>query len=121
MVDFTILKLYDNLILPLESDLDDNSICNLQMAILRMIEQTSAKGLLIDVSKLNFIDSFLGRILMETSEMTLLMGTITVLVGLKKEVVLSLIHLGLSLNNINAVMTLEQGIELLDTMNGRLS
>lgn len=117
MKDIAILKLQDNLILPLNAELDDGAISDFQEAVLRKIEESSAKGLLIDVSNINFIDSFLGRILIETSEVARLMGTITVLVGLKKEVILTLIHLGLHLN-INTAMTLERGIELLSTLKG---
>jgi len=116
MIDVTVLKLYDNLILPLKSELDDNSICELQSIILTKIEETNAKGLVVDVSALGVIDSFLGRVLVETAQMAKLMGTTTVLVGLKKEIVLTLIQLGLPLD-INTAMTLEQGLEILSKHN----
>ena len=120
MLDVTLLKLQGNLILPLKTELDDDSVRDLQETILKKIEQTGAKGLLIDVSVLSILDSFLGRVLVETAKMAHLMGTVTVLVGLKKEVVLTLIHLGLPLN-IYTAMTLEKGIELLASKNRQKS
>lgn len=119
MLDITILKLGDCLIVPLKADLDDDLIREFQEEILRNIEKTDARGLVIDVSVLSVIDSFLGRVLVETAKMAQLMGTSTVVVGLKKEVVLTLIHLGLPLS-ITTAMTLEQGIELLKNKGKRL-
>ncbi|MBF0259884.1 MAG: STAS domain-containing protein, partial [Desulfamplus sp.] len=81
--------------------------------VLLRIEKISADGLVIDVSAVSIIDSFLGRILVDTSKMAKLMGAESVIVGMKKEVVLTLIQLGLRMENLNTALSLEEGLKLL--------
>ncbi|MDM8514831.1 STAS domain-containing protein [Desulfobacterales bacterium HSG16] len=116
MGDVTILKIGNNIIVPIQTELHDNAARELQTEILRRIERTGVKGLLIDVSAVNIVDSFLGRLLVETAKMVRLMGTETVLVGMKKEVVLTLIQLGLKMQDLHTALNIEDGLALLETM-----
>lgn len=114
MSDVTILELGKTIIVPLQEELHDLSARQMQSEVLKRVEESGAKGLVLDVSVLTMVDSFLGRLLVETSQMAKLMGTETVLVGLRKEVVLTIIHLGLELKGIHTALNLEDGLALLD-------
>lgn len=118
MSDVTILTIGSTIIVPIQAELHDLAARELQSEILQKIEKTGAKGLLIDISAVSIIDSFLGRLLVETSKMARLMGTETVLVGMRKEVVLTLIHLGLELKTLHTALNIEYGLALLDRMTG---
>ncbi len=113
MADVTILKLGENIIVPIQVELHDRAAVGLQEDILREIETTSARGLVIDVSAIAIVDSFLGRLLGETARMAGLMGAETVLVGLRKEVVITLIQLGFVIKGLHTALNIEEGLELL--------
>lgn len=116
MNGITILKMGTNIIVPLQDDIHDRDARDLQAMILQKIQENSSSGLLIDVSALTIIDSFLGRLIGETAKMANIMGAETVLVGLKKEVVFTLIHLGLKLKDLNTALNLEEGLILLEKL-----
>lgn len=118
MYEVTILKIGDYLIVPIQTELHDLAARSLQEGILKRIEKVGARGLLIDVSAVTIIDSFLGRVLMDTAAMARLMGTQTVIVGMKKEVVLTLLHLGLELKNLHTALNIEDGLCLLNRLTG---
>lgn len=113
MPEITILRMEDNLVVPLQIELHDRAAKHLQENILNRIEQTSASGLLIDISALSIVDSFMGRLLGDTAKMARLMGVETVLVGMKKEVVITLLQLGLTVSDLHTALNIEDGLELL--------
>lgn len=119
MGEVTILKIGKNVIVPIQTELHDHSARRLQTDVLNRIEKTGVQGLVIDVSAVSIIDSFLGRLLVETAKMAKLMGTETVLVGMKKEVVLTLIHLGLTMKDLHTALNIEDGLSLLESLTGR--
>lgn len=119
MSEVTLLILGENLIVPIQTELDDNAALNLRDDILRKIETHSCKGLVIDVSAVTLIDTFLGRLLVETAAMARLMGCPSVLVGLRKEVVISILHLGLHLRGLNTALNLEDGLQRLASLKAR--
>lgn len=119
MGDVTILKIEDTIIVPIQTELHDQDARSLQTDILIKIEKTGAKGLLIDVSAVSIIDSFLGRLLVETAKMARLMGTETVLAGMRKEVVLTLIHMGLVMKDLHTALNIEDGLALLERLTRR--
>ena len=119
MSDITILKLKDNIIVPIQVELHDYSAQKLQMDILQKIETTGARGLLIDISGVSIVDSFMGRLLGETAKMAGLLGAETVLVGMKKEVVITLIQLGMPLKNLHTALNIEDGLERLETLKAK--
>ncbi|MEW6673732.1 MAG: STAS domain-containing protein [Thermodesulfobacteriota bacterium] len=116
MNEVTILKLGSNIIVPIQVELHDRAAIKLQEDILARIEETGANGLIIDVSAVTIVDSFLGRLLGETARMAGLMGTKTVLVGMKKEVVMTLIQLGMTIANLNTALNLEDGLGILERL-----
>jgi len=119
MSEVTILKMGSNVIVPIQTELHDRAAIRLQEEILAKIEETGASGLLIDVSAVGIVDSFLGRLLGETSRMASLMGVVTVLVGMKKEVVMTLIQLGMVLSGLHTALNLEDGLELIEELKRR--
>lgn len=121
MADITILKMGENLIVPVQVELHDKAAMRLQEAILQRIEETEAKGLLIDISAVNIVDSFLARLMGDTSRMARLMGVETVLVGMKKEVVVTLIELGMELTGIHTALNMEEGLQYLQEKRQELS
>lgn len=116
MSDITILKLKDDIIVPIQLELHDQSAQKLQVDILKKIEATGAKGLLIDISGISIVDSFMGRLLGETAKMAALLGAETVLVGMKKEIVITLIQLGMPLKNLHTALNIEDGLERLEQL-----
>ena len=119
MNEVTILKLGDNIIVPIQVELHDRAAIKLQEDILNSIEAYGASGLLIDVSAVSIVDSFLARLLGETGHMAGLMGAVTVLVGMKKEVVMTLIQLGMPISDLNTALNLEDGLTFLEQLKTR--
>jgi rsbT antagonist protein RsbS len=113
-----ILKIKNYLIVPIQVDLDDNSAARLQHDILIRIEQTGARGVIIDISVLDMVDSYLGRLLGDTAQMASLMDAHVVLTGMQPQVALTLVELGLRLDNIFTALDMEGGIEVLESLLG---
>lgn len=116
MSEVPILKMGENIIVPIQVELHDRAAIKLQEDILEKIEETEASGLVIDVSAVAVVDSFLGRLLGDTAKMARLMGVETVLVGMKKEVVITLIQLGVMIKNLHTALNMEEGLLLLESL-----
>lgn len=112
--EVTILKLKDTIIVPIQIELHDNAARRLQENILKEIEKHNAQGLVVDISAVFIIDSFLGRLLAETYRMAELMGTTVVLTGMKKEVALTLIQLGLNFKNLRTALNLDEALSIIE-------
>jgi rsbT antagonist protein RsbS len=108
-----ILKMEDFLVTSIQVTLHDKLAMKFQDDVLRKIEQTRAKGLVIDITAIDVVDSFLTRILMETASMANLMGARTVLAGMQPEVAIALVELGLDLQGVQTALNLEKGLQLL--------
>lgn len=111
-----ILQIGKNLIVPIQGDLHDQLVLELQGEILQRIERTSALGLILDVSALEFVDSFMARVLNDIATMAGLMGTQAVVVGMSPAIAIILMDLGLQLTKVPTARNLEKGIELLAKM-----
>ncbi|SNQ62042.1 STAS domain-containing protein [Candidatus Methanoperedens nitratireducens] len=116
MSEVTILKMGKNIIVPIQVELHDRAALRLQEDILKKIEETESTGLIIDVSAVSVVDSFLGRLLGETAKMARLIGAETVLVGMKKEVVITLIQLGMVIKDLHTSINIEDGMVLLEKL-----
>lgn len=103
------VDLYDRLALDLESDL------------INQITQTSARGVLIDISAVSIIDSFMGRILSNIAGMARILDAATVVVGMQPAVAITLVELGLSLTGIHTALNVEKGIDLLRSKTGAVN
>lgn len=111
-----ILQIGRNLIVPVQGDLYDQLVLELQTEILGRIERTTAAGLILDVTALEFVDSFMARVLNDIATMASLMGTRTVVVGISPAVAIILMDLGLQLTEVPTARDLEKGLELLSAL-----
>jgi rsbT antagonist protein RsbS len=108
-----ILRIGSTLVTTVHIELDDTVADAFQADVLSTIETTCANGLVIDISGLQLVDSYVARILAETGRMARLMGTRTVLVGMRPEVAATLINMGYALDGIQTALDLENGLALL--------
>ena len=108
-----ILKIEDFLVTSIQVTLHDELALEFQNDLLRKIERTKAKGLIIDITAIDVVDSFLTRILMDIAGMARLMGVTTVLAGMQPEVAITLVEFGLELDKVHTVLNLEKGLDVL--------
>ncbi len=108
-----ILKVGRVLLVPIQVDMDDQTVIHLQERILSELERTGARGVLIDVSLLEMVDSFIGRMLSDIAAMARVMDARTVVVGIQPAVAITLVELGLELNGVETVLNVDEGIKLL--------
>ncbi len=111
-----ILRIKDTLIVSLQDDLTDRNAVQFQNDLLQKIYTTKAKGVLIDISVLDIVDSFLGRILSDTAKMIRLLGAELVIVGMRPSVAITLVELDLQIDNVATALDVDQGIEKLDIL-----
>ena len=116
MTEVTIMKIGYVLIVPIQKELHNHAAVHLQEDIIQTIEQKGTRGLLIDVSMLKVMDSFLGRIIGDVASMASVMGCTTVVVGLQPEVAITLMELGLHLEGAYTVLNTETGLELISEL-----
>ncbi|MCA1612815.1 MAG: STAS domain-containing protein [Acidobacteria bacterium] len=110
-----ILKVGRVLIVPIQTDMDDQTVVQLQERILAELERTRARGVLIDISLLEMVDSFIGRMLSDIAAMARVMDARTVVVGIQPAVAITLVELGLELPGVSTVISVDEGIRLLRT------
>ena len=108
--------LNDTLIVPVQGELDDDSIKQLQSEILDKAQATSVTGVIIDMSAVRVLDSFVFSILAETAGMISLLGRKPVFVGFQAGVASALIDLEVNLDNISTALTMQDGLELLRSL-----
>jgi len=102
------------LIVSIQVDMHDQLAMTLQDDLTSRVVQTGAKGVLIDISSLEIVDSFIGRMLGNISEMTRVLDAETVVVGMQPAVAITLVELGLSLPGIRTALNVERGMSLLN-------
>ena len=108
-----ILKVGRVLVVPIQTDMDDQTVVHLQERILAELERTRARGVLIDISLLEMVDSFIGRMLSDIASMARIMDARTVVVGIQPAVAITLVELGLELTGVATVLNVDEGIKLL--------
>ncbi len=108
-----ILQMGHFLIVTIQVDMHDQLAMTLQDDLTNRITQTYAHGVLIDISALEIVDSFIGRILGNIAKMARVLGSETVVVGMQPAVALTLVELGLSLTGIRTALNVEKGMALL--------
>lgn len=113
-----ILKLGDILIISIQIDLDDQSVLALQEDLADAVVNTGARGVIIDITAVEIVDSFIGRMLSTIAATSRLLDAQTVVVGMRPAVAITLVELGLSLGGVRTALNLEKGIALLDHVRG---
>ncbi|ABQ06153.1 MULTISPECIES: STAS domain-containing protein [Flavobacterium] len=108
-----ILKMGDFLLVTIQVDLYDQLAENLESDLINTINKNNSKGVLIDISAVSIIDSFMGRILGNIAVMSKIMDAQTVVVGMQPAVAITLVELGLSLNGVISALNVEKGMDLL--------
>jgi rsbT antagonist protein RsbS len=108
-----ILRMGQFLLVTIQIDLYDRLATNLETDLIQMVNKTNAKGVLIDISALSIVDSFMGRILGNIGSMSKIMDAETVVVGMQPAVAITLIELGLELKGVHTALNVERGMELL--------
>jgi rsbT antagonist protein RsbS len=108
-----ILRMGDLLLVTIQVDMHDQLASALQDDLTRKIAEVSAKGILIDISSLDIVDSFIGRMLANTSAMARVLGAEAVVVGMQPAVAITLVELGLNLSGVHTALDVEKGVEML--------
>ena len=108
-----ILRMGKFLLVTIQIDLYDRLATNLETDLVQMVNKTGARGVLIDISALSIVDSFMGRILGNIGSMSKIMDAETVVVGMQPAVAITLIELGLELKGVHTSLNVEKGMELL--------
>lgn len=111
-----ILKMGAFLLVSIQIDMDDRTAMTLQDDLTAQIVKHRAKGVLIDISSLDVVDSFIGRMLANTAAMARILDADTVVVGMQPSVAITLVELGLSLKGVRSALNVERGMELLRTV-----
>jgi rsbT antagonist protein RsbS len=105
-----ILRMGEFLLVTIQVDMHDRLALTLQDDLTAMIEKTGAKGVLIDISALEMVDSFIGRMIANISGMSRILDASTVLVGMRPAVAITLVELGLSLQGVQTALDVERGM-----------
>jgi len=108
-----ILRMGKLLLVTIQVDMHDRLAMTLQDDLTTKIAQTGAKGVLIDISSLDIVDSFIGRVLSNISSMAAVLDATTVVVGMQPAVAITLVELGLSLSGVKTALNVERGMEML--------
>jgi rsbT antagonist protein RsbS len=108
-----ILKMGDSLLVSIQVDMHDRLALQLQDDLTQRIADTGASGVLIDISALEVVDSFIGRMLGNIAAMSRVLDARTVVVGMQPAVAITLVELGMSLPGVATALDVERGIELL--------
>lgn len=114
MEKIPILKMGHFLLVTIQVDLYDRLALNLESDLIKMVSSTGAKGVLIDISAVSIVDSFMGRIIGNIASMSKIMDAETVVVGMQPAVAITLIELGLPLTGVHTALNVEKGMELLN-------
>src|ERR1700728_1619521 len=108
-----ILRMGEFLLVTIQVDMHDQLALRLQDDLTHAIDKKGAKGVLIDISALEMVDSFIGRMIADISGMARILDAKTVLVGMQPAVAITLVELGVSLPGVETALNVERGMQLL--------
>jgi rsbT antagonist protein RsbS len=113
-----ILRMADFLLVTIQVDMHDKLATTLQDDLTTAIGRSASRGVLIDISSLEIVDSFIGRMLANISMMSSVLDAQTVLVGMQPAVAITLVELGLELPGVRTALNVERGMALLNSVVG---
>lgn len=108
-----ILKMGDFLLVTIQVDMHDRLALKLQDDLSERIVSAGARGVLIDISALEIVDSFIGRMLGNIAAISAVLDAATVVVGMRPAVAITLVELGISLKNVRTALNVDKGMDLL--------
>ena len=108
-----ILRMGEFLLVTIQIDMHDQLALKLQDDLSNAIQKNASRGVLIDISSLEMVDSFIGRMVADISGMGKILGAETILVGMQPAVAITLVELGLSLPGVATALNVERGMALL--------
>ena len=111
-----VLKMGEYLLVTVQVDMHDRLAVALQDDLMEQIRRHSARGVLLDISALDLVDSFIGRTIGNIAGMARVLGASTVVTGMRPAVAITLVELGLSWKGVRTALTVERGMELLHRM-----
>jgi rsbT antagonist protein RsbS len=114
-----ILKMGDILLVTIQVDMHDRLALALQEDLTQRISTTGARGVLIDISSLEIVDSFIGRMFSNIAAMARVLDAATVVVGMRPAVAITLVELGLALPGVRTALDVERGMDMLRASTGR--
>lgn len=113
MENIPILRMGPFLLVTIQVDMHDRLALTLQDDLTATISRTGAKGVLIDISALDVVDSFIGRMLANIAQMSSVLDAQTVVTGMRPAVAITLVELGMSLTGVKTALTVERGMDML--------
>jgi rsbT antagonist protein RsbS len=111
-----ILRLGEVLLLSIQVDLQDDDVLALQEELAARIVDTGAHGVIIDISAVDIVDSFIGRMFSSVAALSRVLDAETVVVGMRPAVAITLAELGLSLEGVRTALNLEKGLAILESV-----
>jgi rsbT antagonist protein RsbS len=125
VVNVPILRLKDILLTSIQIDLTDQEALDFQSDVLHMVTDTEARGVVIDITAMEVVDSFMARVLNETASMVRFLGAEAVMCGMQPSVALTLIEMGRELVGVDTALNLDQALErvqeLIDLREGTMA
>jgi rsbT antagonist protein RsbS len=108
----SVIKVRGILMVTMPSDPDDSTITALQNRVLESMERTDARGVVLDISPVETLDSFFARTVSETAQMVTLMGGRTIIAGMRPAVAVTATQIGLTLRNIETALNVERALDM---------
>jgi rsbT antagonist protein RsbS len=110
------MQIGDTLLVALQGDLDDTTVIQIEEQLTREVARTGATGMLVDVSRLSVVDSFIARVLARIVAMVRLLGAQAAIVGIQPAVAITLVELGVPMGHLDTALNAEQGLALLQRL-----
>lgn len=117
----SVIRVRDLLMVTMPADPDDATISMLQEKVLEAMEQRESKGVVLDISAVETLDSFFARTVTETAQMVALMGGRTIVAGMRPAVAVTATQIGLSLGKIETALNVERALDMVSKQAGPLA
>jgi rsbT antagonist protein RsbS len=112
--NISVIKVRDLLMVTMPADPDDPTISALQGKVLNAMERYEAKGIVLDISAVETLDSFFARTVSETAQMVTLMGGRTIIAGMRPAVAVTATEIGLTLGNVETALSVDRALDMVE-------